>query len=653
MHVRSRAVVAVLGVAGAFAAATVAVGASSDDEYSATLSGRIDSSKPKNVILFVGDGMGDAEVTLARYYAKGAAGRLNMDRLPFRGSQLHYVVKAGPGPNYVPNYAGDSAPTATAWSTGKRTQDNRLGQGPSTADNVPGSNAGYRTFMEIAHAAGKATGNVSTAEITDATPAGPSAHISQRACQGPVDTATTCPLETKTAGGLGSIAEQQVDQGFDVVLGGGKARYLQSLSGVGTTLPNVLSAATTAGYTQQPTDKAGLAAITSLSGGKVLGLFNNGNMTVEYKPVFARTKAFITANTPTTGQPAGSLTDINTQGGVPATGTRCDETLRSSTTSEPSLPAMTEKAIDLLDDDPDGFTLQVEGASIDKQDHAANPCGQIGETVMFDEAIGLALDYQVTHPDTLIVMTADHAHSSQIITSGAEPATGASFATLKTVDNAPIRISYGTADTGAAAANGGSQAHTGAEVPVWAAGPQAANVVGTLDETDIFSILNGKTPSKVAAPTVGPAGPAGSPGTPGAAGAAGANGTNGSDGAPGSNGSNGTNGTNGTAGPAGSNGTAGNNGVNGKDGVNGRDGANGKDGKNGKVTCKVTSTKKVACSVSYSSSRSASVARLVRAGRTVASGKLVRGKVTFTAKKKLAKGTYTLVAAGRKATLKL
>ena len=59
--------------------------------------------------------------------------------------------------------------------------------------------------MEIARDRGLSTGNVSTAEITDATPAGPSSHISQRGCQGPNDTRSACPGETKAAGGLGSI----------------------------------------------------------------------------------------------------------------------------------------------------------------------------------------------------------------------------------------------------------------------------------------------------------------------------------------------------------------------------------------------------------------------------------------------------------------
>ena len=83
---------------------------------------------------------------------------------------------------------------------------------------------------------------------------------------------------------------------------------------------------------------------------------------------------------------------------------------------------MTSKALRLLDQQTrssrKGFFLQVEGASIDKQDHAANPCGQIGETVEFDKSIQLALRYQRNHPDTLVVVTADHGHTSQIVEAG-------------------------------------------------------------------------------------------------------------------------------------------------------------------------------------------------------------------------------------------
>ena len=614
MKARRTAVIAVLG-AGALTGATAIAIAAGDIDQSATLAGRIDPAKPKNVILLVGDGMGDAEVTLGRYYGKGAAGRLNMDRLPFRGSSLHYVLSPGPGPSYAPNYAGDSAPTATAWSTGKRTIDGRLSQGPSSATNLPGSNAGFRTYMEIARDKGKATGNVSTAELTDATPAGPSSHISQRGCQGPADarvaTSAGCVSETKAMGGLGSIAEQQVDEDFDVYLGGGRARYEQTLTAAGPT--TVVDYAQTNGYTVV-NDKAGMDAFTSLAGGaKLLGLFHPSNMTTEFAPLIAST----------TG--AGSPT------------TRCVETNRPAT--EPSLSAMTKKAIALLDDDPDGFTLQVEGASIDKRDHAADICGQIGELLEFDNAIAEALDFQAAHPDTLIIVTADHAHTSQIINAGQVPATGASYGTVQTRDGAPIRVSYGTANPG------GSQAHTGAEVPVWASGPQAANIQGTIDQTDIFAVLNGLTPSTIpGAGTPGPAGsagPAGAPGSPGAPGGPGAPGvgTPGSNGAPGANGANGTNGTNGVPG---------NNGAPGAAGAPGAKGDTGKAGRDARVTCTIARTgRKVTCTVKYSTSATATSARLVRAGRTLARGRLVRGKVTFAAKRKLGRGAYTIVAAGR------
>ena len=186
------------------------------------------------MILLVGDGAGSSELTIGRYYLNGAKGApMAYETLPFTGELLTWNFQYGPGPDYGANYVPDSAPTATAWSTGKKTTDARLSQGPSTAE-TSRLDDGYTTTFEIMKARGKAIGNVATSEITDATPAAPSSHISRRACQGPNDARTLCPQETKAAGGLGSIAEQQVDHLLDVNLGGGRARYEQTRDVGGT-----------------------------------------------------------------------------------------------------------------------------------------------------------------------------------------------------------------------------------------------------------------------------------------------------------------------------------------------------------------------------------------------------------------------------------
>jgi alkaline phosphatase/streptomycin-6-phosphatase len=157
---------------------------------------------------------------------------------------------------------------------------------------------------------------------------------------------------------------------------------------------------------------------------------------------------------------------------------------------------MTAKAIGLLENRK-GFFLQVEGASIDKQDHATNACGQLGETVAFDRAIGVGLDYQRHHPDTLIVATADHSHTSQIVS---EDASGSGLPTgystnLTTKDGQTLSLTYGTAGYGGTGnppvATPPSQQHTGAVVPVWARGPGGLAVLGTNDHTDLFETLGG------------------------------------------------------------------------------------------------------------------------------------------------------------------
>jgi alkaline phosphatase/streptomycin-6-phosphatase len=429
------------------------------------LSEALRDHQPKNVIFLLGDGMGTQEITAARYY-QGVHNQLNVDRLPFTGFDTTWSVKPGASAPYLPDYDPDSASTGTAWATGQKTLDERISQGPSSAIDVPGAN--LKTVLELAQKKGMRVGDVSTAEITDATPAVLASHISLRGCQGPADMAP-CPLETKGAGGLGSIAEQEVDHKVDVLLGGGRNRFTAAIGSGPDAGKTVVQSAQAKGF-RYVTDADGLSTVPN--GNKpLLGLFATGNMSLEW-----------------TG-PAASAG----KGNAPVA---CTEGQRPA--SEPSLAAMTKRAIDLLDDDNrKGFFLQVEGASIDKQDHATNACGQIGETVAFDRAIGVALDYQEDHPNTLVVVTADHSHTSQIV---GEDSTGSGLPTgystnLLTKDGQTLSLTYGTAGYGgpgaAPTATPPSQQHTGAAVPVWAGGPGGLEVLGTNDHTDLFQTLGG------------------------------------------------------------------------------------------------------------------------------------------------------------------
>ncbi len=452
-----------VAVLGAGTAAATGVFAHHQDSTRRAFTEALYDHHPQNVIFFLGDGMGTQEITAARYY-QGVHSSLNVDRMPFTGFDTTWSVKPGAGPSYLPDYDPDSASTGTMWATGQKTIDERISQGPSSGESVPGQN--LKTVLELAQKRGMKVGDVSTAEITDATPAVLASHISLRGCQGPANMAA-CPTEAKATGGLGSIAEQEVDHKVDVLLGGGRGRFEQKITGGADSGKTVIESAQAKGY-RYVSDAAGLSAVAS-TGKPLLGLFNSGNMSLEWSG------------------PAASLG----KGNAPAS---CSENQRPA--NEPSLSAMTGKAIGLLENRK-GFFLQVEGASIDKQDHATNACGQIGETVAFDNAIGVALDYQRRHPDTMIVVTADHAHTSQIVaedSSGAGVPTGYST-NLMTKDGQTMSLTYGTAGYGgpgvAAVAAPPSQQHTGAAVPVWGSGPGSLDILGTNDHTDLFDVLGG------------------------------------------------------------------------------------------------------------------------------------------------------------------
>ena len=461
----------------------------------------IGNKKAKNVVLFIGDGMGDSEITVARDYLKGANGHFEgldavgqpsaLDDVQAgtgqyttfsvgNGSKDSAVGKDGDGKLVANPNPGkltpvtDSSASGSAWATGTKTYNNAV--------DVDIYGNPQLNLFELAKAAGKATGNVTTAEIQDATPAVLESHSSERACYGPQgktdgtsnNASKQCLInQLKENGGIGSISEQLLDTRADVTIGGGSKYFRQTVQGGEYKGKTVWEQAKEMGFQTVENDPAAMNALQYKDGQPVLALMSDGNMPTKFNPSKATAKDPAKDANPTVCTPNADW--LGNQGS--------------------SLKDMTKKALDLLNDNPNGqkngFFLQVEGASIDKQDHAGNACGQIGETDDFDQAIAYAMQ-NVDLTNTLVIVTADHAHTSQIL--NAQPAYALSTV-LKTADGNNMVVSYGTAQDDSRDAdggyNGGDMEHTGTQLRIAASGPGAQRVIGLTDQTDNFYTIAG------------------------------------------------------------------------------------------------------------------------------------------------------------------
>lgn len=461
----------------------------------------IGNKNAKNVILFLGDGMGDSEITVARDYLKGANGHFDgldavgqpsaLDDVQAgtgqyttfsvgNGSKDSAVGKDGDGKLVANPNPGkltpvtDSSASGSAWATGTKTYNNAV--------DVDIYGNPQLNLFELAKAAGKATGNVTTAEIQDATPAVLESHSSERSCYGPQgktdgtsnNASKQCLInQLKENGGIGSISEQLLDTRADVTIGGGSKYFRQTVQGGEYKGKTVWEQAKEMGFQTVENDPAAMNALQYKDNQPVLALMSDGNMPTKFDPSKATAKDPAKDANPTVCTPNANW--LGNQGS--------------------SLKDMTKKALDLLNDNPNGqkngFFLQVEGASIDKQDHAGNACGQIGETDDFDQAIAYAMQ-NVDLTNTLVIVTADHAHTSQIL--NAQPAYALSTV-LKTADGNNMVVSYGTAQDDSRDAdggyNGGDMEHTGTQLRIAASGPGAQRVIGLTDQTDNFYTIAG------------------------------------------------------------------------------------------------------------------------------------------------------------------
>ena len=313
--------------------------------------------KARNVILFIGDGMGQGPITAARIVSKGMSeGRykslLEMDQMEVFG----HVTTSG-----MDSIATDSANSASAYATGHKSVVNAMGVYP---DNTPDPNDDPRVenIVEmVKRARGMAVGLVTTADVTDATPAAFFAHTRRRS-------------------ELAYIAAQSLtpERAPDVYMGGGLEKFQpQSVQGSARRDDrDLIAEAKTLGYNVVTTR----AEMKAAPAGKLLGLFRPGNMNVYLDREILR-----------------------------------DPGVLRTYTDQPTLWEMTETALASLEKAPNGFFLMVEGASIDKQEHPMDWQRAVYDTIELDKAVGAAKRWAAGRGDTLIVVTADHNHSMSVI----------------------------------------------------------------------------------------------------------------------------------------------------------------------------------------------------------------------------------------------
>ena len=348
-------------------AATLSLAACGSNESSSTPPPA--AVTPKNVIFFLGDGYGMVPMTAARIYAVGEDGSLAIDTFPETAFVKTYSNDA---------QVTDSAPSMSAYMTGVKPNNDVIGMTADTSALTPagaayangaestcpaGNGTPVTTLLELAKAAGRGTGVVTTTRVTHATPAATYAHICNRDGENTI-AAQLAPGGTGYNAALGS-------DGVDVVLGGGWQHFLAKGAAAGSSRSDtrdLVAEMQAKGYSYV-TDKTALAAVPTTAT-KLLGLFNKSHRNFD---------------------------------------------LDRAATAEPSLAEMTTKAMDVLGANKKGYFLMVEGGRIDQALHPTLARKAMQDAKAFDDAITAAIaKARLTDPtlaNTLIVVTADHDHT--------------------------------------------------------------------------------------------------------------------------------------------------------------------------------------------------------------------------------------------------
>ncbi|XP_022104181.1 alkaline phosphatase-like isoform X2 [Acanthaster planci] len=345
----------------------------------------LNTNTAKNVVFFVGDGMGISTVTAARI--------LKGQNMGYPGEETVLAWEKFSSLALAKTYSvdgqvSDSASTATAFFCGVKSRDDIIGLDDRSklGDCASTLNSSVESFLTLAHKAGKATGFVTTSRVTHATPAALYAHCPDRYWEDDEDV----PPEERALG-CTDIGSQLAENGkdFEVILGGGR-RELTSRDFIDPEYPekdghredgrNIINE----WLLSKPTDRSkyvwNLDDFNNVDPSEtdhLIGLFERSHMHYE-------------------------IDRLDDEAG------------------EPSLAEMVEKAIKILQKDPDGFVLAVEGARIDHAHHGGTARLALLETLAMEAAVAKAMEL-TNEEDTLVIVTADHSHT---LTIGSYPRRG-------------------------------------------------------------------------------------------------------------------------------------------------------------------------------------------------------------------------------------
>lgn len=434
----------------------------------------------RNVIVFVGDGMGLPTVAAARILAGqrgGAPGeehQLAFERFPHTALSRTYNTDA---------QTPDSAGTMTAIATGAKTRIGHVGVGQGVAEGDCAGTPGNEllTILELAESAGLATGIVTTTRLTHATPASTYAHVPHRGWE-----ADSGMAPEARAAGCADIAAQFVGTPF------GDGPEVALAGGWGPFLPD--------GEVLVPADQDGWRR-------------DGRDLLAEWRARHPGGRLVANASGLATASGADKVLGLFAPSDLPY------ETERGE--GVPSLADMTRAAITRLQRDGDGFVLLVEGGRIDHANHDGNAHRALRETVAFSDAVAVA--DAMTGDDTLVLVTADHSHVmtfagypargnpilGTVREAGADAAAladdGKPYTTLGYANGpgaiAGARSDPSDADTTAvgyrqqATVPMRAETHGGEDVGVWARGPGAAAVRGSVEQNVLFHFLVQATPA--------------------------------------------------------------------------------------------------------------------------------------------------------------